>query len=370
MLAFLALFGALGASFIADGVLSSRQDPADSDEVEDDGGDDNSDNGAETESRLLLDWALFDNDADEGDDPDVTLPDEYDPYPGFDAGSIDDGMPVSDDIADAIDAAKFVRGGDQADILSGGDGADSLSGGAGQDQLTGRAGDDDLQGGAGDDILHGEDGDDHLFGGLGNDTLQGGAGQDALQGGAGDDFLAGHQGDDTLSGGDGADTVHGGEGADTASGGAGDDWLTGGAGNDLLIGGAGQDTLDGGTGDDSLFGTGDGADDGETDMLNGGAGDDVLTLGAGDWATGGDGSDSFVLTEIQAGDSPAQITDFLPGQDELVIEFDANDHPDPAITITPVAGSSDVLITLDGVPLAVVQGGAGLTSDLISLRPV
>ena len=53
-----------------------------------------------------------------------------------------------------------------------------------------------------------------------------------------------------------------------------------------------------------------------------------------------------------------------------MIEFDATQHPNPAITITPVAGSTDVMITLDGVSVAVVQGGAGLTPDLVVLRPV
>ncbi|MFV3073323.1 calcium-binding protein [Niveispirillum fermenti] len=75
-----------------------------------------------------------------------------------------------------------------------------------------------------------------------------------------------------LAGDEGA-TLVGGDGHDLLVGGDGDDLLIGGHGNDTLIGGSGSDTLIGGEGDDTIF------------------------VAAGDVATGGPGSDRFLIMD-------------------------------------------------------------------------
>ncbi|HSG94532.1 MAG TPA: calcium-binding protein, partial [Afifellaceae bacterium] len=73
----------------------------------------------------------------------------------------------------------------------------------------------------------------------------------------------------------------------------GDDSIDGGDGADTIFGEGGNDTLLGGLGADSL---------------SGGLGDDLLYLAEGDSATGGDGDDSFVLTDLlEAGSSTITI---------------------------------------------------------------
>lgn len=372
MLAFLAIFGALGAGLLADTFLSARGG-ADVSEDEDDLEETESaeDEDDEQAGRSLFDWASIADESDD-DEAEVEAPRAVNRFADLfarDFENVDDGMPVSNDLPDPVDPSETLTGGSGHDILSGQDGGDDLSGDSGNDQLTGRGGNDRLRGEDGDDILVGEDGDDQIFGGDGDDSGEGGAGNDLLRGEDGDDSLAGHAQDDVLFGGHGADTLHGGEGQDQVDGGSGDDWLTGGSGDDLLSGGTGQDTLDGGTGDDTLIGTADGQDDTDIDMLNGGDGDDVLTLGAGDWGSGGAGADRFELTDISADAAPAHITDFMTGEDNLVILFDPAMHPDPVLTISFAEGSDAATVLLDGVALAVVDNASGLTADMISLRP-
>ena len=60
-------------------------------------------------------------------------------------------------------------------------------------------------------------------------------------------------------------------------------------GNDTINAGAGDDSVDAGSGDDSIAG-GAGAD-----TLNAGAGNDTISVGTGDNASGGAGSDRFVI---------------------------------------------------------------------------
>ncbi|WP_372573208.1 Hint domain-containing protein [Ruegeria jejuensis] len=74
----------------------------------------------------------------------------------------------------------------------------------------------------------------------------------------------------------------------------GNDDLDGGAGSDTLVGGGGDDVLSGGT---------------EADDLQGGSGNDTLNVAEGDTATGGDGDDLFVLTDLgEAGSAAITIT--------------------------------------------------------------
>ncbi|RGP36216.1 calcium-binding protein [Pseudotabrizicola alkalilacus] len=353
MLAFMAILGVFGAGIVADSLIRPANDA-------DAGDDDDSPEEAEGDEDAVagIGWIFAD------DSPDAAEP----VASGTPAGYVDDGMPVSDDIPDPVDAAVSLTGDAGDNILNGGGGGDQLSGGAGADQLTGRGGDDRLAGGPGSDWLEGGDGDDSLFGQGGNDTLNGGAGNDVLSGGKGADQLAGGADDDRLSGGGGADTLLGGEGQDTLDGGMGRDWLAGGAGNDVLVGGGGQDTLDGGTGNDTLWGGFVGRSDTAADVLNGGAGDDFIGVGPGDIAMGGDGADLFQLQDFGPGLPVSDIVDYNADEDELVVLYDATIHSAPTLTAEPVDGSDDVTLLLDGVAVALIRDAAGLDLSLISLR--
>lgn len=106
----------------------------------------------------------------------------------------------------------------------------------------------------------------------------------------------------------------GGRGDDRIFGNQAENVLEGGPGNDLLDGLAKGDTLRGGEGrDTAMGGTG-------RDWIRGDQGPDVLT--------GGAGVDRFLY--FDAADAPAgrgrseRITDFRPGQDDILLEFDAD----------------------------------------------
>ena len=337
MLGLLGLFGALFAGVVADTLMSSGH------------GDD--------------------HDTADDADPDAPNPDE----PLSDGGSLLDdpnaGMPQSGDTPSPTDPDETLTGADGDDILTGDGGDDSVTGADGGDLLGGRGGDDTLDGGDGNDWLHGGDGNDTLAGDAGNDDLHGEDGNDSLSGGLGYDTLAGDSGNDSLDAGAGDDSLIGGDGDDTLSGGDGNDAVTGGLGGDLAAGDAGSDTIDGNDGNDTLWGEDStGGDDHSTDFLTGGAGDDLLRLGAGDYGNGGDGADQFVLDDIHQGDPVAQITDYNPQEDSLVVLYDQSQHPDPALTVHTAEGSSDATVMLDGVAVANVQGGAGLTADDFILK--
>ena len=114
-------------------------------------------------------------------------------------------------------------------------------------------------------------------------------------------------------------------------------------------------------GNDQLHG-GDGID-----TLNGGAGDDLLFLGAGDYGNGGEGADAFALHDIRSGDAVAQITDFDPAEDSLVVLYDADLHPDPVLTLNQTEGGEATLL-LDGVPLVNLGAVTGIDLGAIQLR--
>lgn len=300
-------------------------------------------------------------------DDDGDLSEDFDSPQATDEGGADAG----DDLLSYVPEGDVIpsdplslSGSARDDLMSGGTGGDTLLGGEGDDQIDGRDGDDMLRGQSGDDTLHGQEGDDTLVGGAGDDVGIGGAGDDRQFGGAGDDSLSGQEGDDILTGGEGDDTLVGGDGQDTLNGGTGNDWLTGGYGDDLLSGSEGADTLDGGAGADTLWGQ-----DGWQDFLNGGAGDDHLHLGQGDLASGGEGADSFFVDLQPGADGLATISDYAPGEDEIVVMYDATAHPAPEITVVSEPGSPDATLYLDGVPLAQVTGGAGLDPATIRLVP-
>ena len=353
MLGMFGLFGALLAGLVADSMIGGKMGKAD--DQDEDTPPDSTDNPDVTDDNAnLLNWP------DAGAGPEAAAangPDDPEHVPG----SSDESQPADPDFT--------LTGGGSDDILTGLGGDDTLVGGEGIDQLTGRAGDDVLQGGDGADVAHGSDGADTIQGGNGDDLLSGEDDEDKLVGGAGDDTLLGHEGDDSLYGGAGADMLMGGGGADSLIGGDAEDWLAGGLGDDSLIGDAGSDTLDGGAGNDVLDGRESVNAFPEVDFLNGGDGDDTLRLGAGDYATGGEGADWFELTDLAPGDAIANIADYNADEDALVVDFDPVLHPDPQLSLETAENTDDVVVLLDGVPLAMVAGGAGMTVADLLLTP-
>lgn len=334
MLGLMGLLGAVLAGFMLDAVTAPDRDEAQE-------RDDDTPDEVETGVGSLL------------DDPDAALDPEA-------------GMARSDDGGTAPDAAVTLQGGAADDILTGAGSDDAIAGGEGDDLLGGRDGDDRIAGGEGQDWLRGGAGTDTLAGAAGNDDLNGEDGDDLLTGGIGDDGLIGGLGRDLLMAGAGDDTLLGGDLADRLGGGSGDDALQGGTGDDRAAGGAGADQVDGNEGHDTLWGAGAGTPDGQADFLNGGDGDDLLHAGAGDYASGGAGTDQFVLEDINPGDPVAQIMDFDRGEDALMLIYDAALHADPVVTVEDAAGDATVL--LDGVPVAQVLGGAGLRVGDVVLK--
>ena len=250
---------------------------------------------------------------------------------------------ISDDSPELPPEGQDLRLDDDGGYLRGGDGDDTLFGGRGDDWI---------EGGEGNNLIHGGAGNDTLIGGSGDDTLIGGYGDDQLQAGGGTGLLFGISGNNLLQGGAGNDTL---------IGGTGDDTLIGGHGDDLLIAGSGDNELNGGWGDDTLVGARldeQGRDIGGANTLNGGAGDDLLILGQGDLAHGGEGADTFVLGSWLAGGDPAQIVDFTPGEDRLVLSH-AADQPPPELSVENDPGSGVSFVLIDGQVVAQVNDPDG-----------
>ncbi|MDJ0825735.1 MAG: hypothetical protein QNJ16_09555 [Rhodobacter sp.] len=221
----------------------------------------------------------------------------------------------------------------------------------GDDTLDATDTNDYADGGAGDDLIYMRPGDDIALGGAGDDTIDGGFGSDVIDGGTGDDVLNGAKDDDLVLGGDGNDLLTGSEGADRLEGGAGDDTLVG---NHL----AGADA------------TGDGAD-----TLIGGEGDDVLLVAGGDEAQGGAGADDFQIQDPADSGAMAVITDFNAAEDVIGLAYDQQTDPTsgdpiaPEITLTPNAAGTAATLSVDGIEVAVITGGQGLTPADIALFP-
>lgn len=384
MLGLLGIFGALFAGFMADGLMSGAKAQNTDDTPLTETEDDALQPAAATESTSdLLEFIDRDTETDsvatETDsgaaESDATPQDAVDPTPTADPDR--DTVLGPDENTDSTDTPPLaseniqIQGWNDDDILTGDAGADTVDGGGGNDVLGGRAGDDLISGGYGDDNIDGSAGNDSLSGDDGDDVVQGNDGHDQIAGGAGNDSLTGHMDDDTLLGDDGDDSLIGGAGNDSLLGGVGEDWVAGGYDDDVLQGGAGHDTLDGNAGNDTLWGFDPDtpSDSQGSDFLNGGDGDDTLMIGAGDYAHGGMGADIFTLGDWIGDGSMAHITDYDPAEDDIVILYDATAHPDPHVELITDDGSSDATVWLDGIPLAVITNGAGLTVDQLTLMP-
>jgi len=249
--------------------------------------------------------------------------------------------------------------------IVGTDGVDLINGGAGDDSLSGKAGDDELYGRLDLDTLEGGAGDDSLWGGGDGDWINGGDGDDLAYGENGDDTVMGGAGDDTLTGSIGDDLVLGGDGDDAVSGYLGDDSLRGGLGADTLFGGWGNDTLSGLEDDDET----DGWDDmDEGDFLNGGSGDDVITAGAHDIVTLGDGADTVILGNWLSAAHQAQVLDFDPAEDSLLILFDDSLEEEPEVALEPDAENGAIPhVLLNGTRIAEVNTSEGLNVGHLTL---
>lgn len=194
-------------------------------------------------------------------------------------------------------------------------------------------------------------------------NLGGSAQDDVLTGGAGDDMLQGEEGNDILFGNSGDDMI---------KGGTGNDRLEGRTGDDLLIDGVGTDTLSGGEGHDTIIGSpAHSPGENDRDFLDGGAGDDDIVVGAMDFVTGGDGADHFTLSSGIAIGEQAEIVDFKPSEDKLVLLWDdgtGNAPPELELgTIEDAAGMAQII--LDGVVVAHVSGAEDLRGEDIQLLP-
>lgn len=137
--------------------------------------------------------------------------------------------------------------------------------------------------------------------------------------------------------------------------------------DDILGGGGDDDTVQGGSGNDWITD----ADGG--DFLSGDEGDDVLILGKGDYAIGGEGRDTF-MTGIWANGEASIIEDYDPEEENILVSVDAA-QPLPVLSI--VDDGDDAVVLMDGAPLMVLLGNAGLvqasditfTTDVFDTRP-
>lgn len=319
------------------------------------------------------------------DDPDEGQPDHA-------ALTADDSDP---DAAQDADGSDPFPEGQSDDTTSGADDANSAEGGDGQ---TAVAGPDDPHGAVGSEDGAGSDGAGPD--GAGPD----GAGSDGAGASPGDASDLDHgRGEDPVDTGHGAalavarpNAVYGGAGDDTLAGTGGRDLMDGGAGNDLLQGrggadhlvtfDAGSDTAQGGAGADSLHGYtvnampgGDTSfviEDHAADHLSGGLGADKLWLASGDEGAGGAGADEFHVSWDVDHAHPAEIADYQPGTDRIVIEFttnhaDGNMDPisaaDQTVTTQPLHDGSGTAICLNGQPIAHVLGTTTLRAADIAV---
>ena len=157
-----------------------------------------------------------------------------------------------------------------------------------------------------------------------------------------DDILPGTNESDAISGFQGDDWLVGNNGNDNLHGHSDNDLLEGGGDNDRLFGGIGSDTLDGGTGNDTLVGFEPGERDSSgVDILRGGRGSDKFFLALGNELHYDDGS------------GHAQIKDFNPQQDKLVLLGSASDYEietfDGGNSFIFTQGQEDFIAVVEGV---------------------
>lgn len=135
----------------------------------------------------------------------------------------------------------------------------------------------------------------------------------------------------------GNDWLEGSSGRDRVKGNAGNDIILGGGSKDRLVGNNGKDKLYGENGDDKLFGLR------GNDTLFGGNGRDTMR--------GGSGDDSFVFDLESARHGKDRITDFVVGEDKIVIDGPVMSFDD--IDIRKV--KKNAILSYDGEDFAVLE---------------
>ncbi|NER84510.1 MAG: hypothetical protein F6K42_34315, partial [Leptolyngbya sp. SIO1D8] len=169
------------------------------------------------------------------------------------------------------------------------------------------------------------------------DVLVGAEADDVIVAFGGDDTVAGDLQNDVIYGSDGDDVLRGDLNSRNSQVGiGGDDIIYGGRGSDRIGGKGGNDVLFGEDGNDQLWG-----DDGD-DILRGGLGNDALT---GDDASGGQGSDTFVLA---VGEGTDTIVDFQVGVDVIGLA-DGLTLGDLSFSGNSIFVSDEALAVLEGV---------------------
>jgi VCBS repeat-containing protein len=258
----------------------------------------------------------------------------------------------------------------------------TMNGGSGNEIFIGNSSDTTINGKGGDDILIGNGGDDSLDGGPGNDIYVFGLadGRDTIAHSSGVDTIRIEAGGAALTALGFAEDTHdnlviqfNGQqitltnhfddstvGTLLFGGGAsyngydlgGDSYSlshddgtsrSGTSANDILSGDAAANIISGGDGKDLLFGNA------GNDTLTGGSGNDLLAGGAGnDFMSGGPGNDTFVFA---AGSGRDTVSDFIPGQDKISLDYHAFDAGNFSSWLTThastVNGGHDVLVDLN-----------------------
>lgn len=144
----------------------------------------------------------------------------------------------------------------------------------------------------------------------------------------------------------GAGVMLGRSGDDTLLGWNGDDALYGGAGNDAFTADREGHQLYGGSGMDTLTVTLSTSLSGGTTILDGGIGNDIIRAQGNSLATGGEGTDRFVLDLSVPVLNSMMVTDFVRGEDLLGVQYSNGDT------------------TLTTQDFAFVEGGGG-AQDLV-----
>lgn len=213
-----------------------------------------------------------------------------------------------------------------------------------------------------------------------------GAGDDVVVGSSAADIIEAGDGDDVVAGGDGNDRVYLEEGDDVyglspyfeayatehleALGVLehGNDKIRGGAGDDMISDRFGSNRLIGNQGADLLVALDDESEEAPTpDIILGGFGNDQIHADEGDTIVGGRGQDTITLhlptVTGEAAPQPIVIQDFFKNVDALELEGIGDGA---SVSIQDIEDGSGAQVLLDGVVVATVLGGAGLTLDDIS----
>lgn len=164
--------------------------------------------------------------------------------------------------------------------------------------------------------------------------------------------------------GDGDDILTGSTASDYILGDAGDDYIFGGGApnagvdRDFLVGGLGDDYI---RGDNAYISGEDGADVliGAGSEISGGAQNDTITGSDGATLTGGGGEDTFIVSRGSGVETydPVTITDFNGNNDTLDVVLLGGE------VLTVADDGADANILVDGDVVAIITGGAGLTTD-------